>query len=139
MGLLRIGVHSDTEVTLSGAGHLVTQAYCSALPVAYSDHPSCVWEPFARLVLDASYEAAMRAAWVNAERTGNRSVFLTMLGGGAFGNDVEWIVGAMSRAFDLFSHVDLDVQIVSYRRAVPALRQLLRSTDGCSFWQSAAR
>ena len=68
----------------------------------------------------------MRAASANAERTGNRSVFLTMLGGGAFGNDVEWIVDAMSRAFDVLAHVDLDVQIVSYGSTVPALRPLLR-------------
>ena len=126
MELLRIGIQRDTEVTLSGAGHLVTQAYCSALPVAYSDHGSHAWEPFARLVLDASYEATMRAAWQNAERTGNRSVFLTMLGGGAFGNDTDWIIDAMSRALDIFAHADLDVQIVSYGSPVPALRPLLR-------------
>ncbi len=126
MELLRIGIQRDTEVTLSGAGHLVTQAYCSALPVAYSDHGSYAWEPFARLVLDASYEATMRAAWQNAERTGNRSVFLTMLGGGAFGNDTQWILDAMSRALDIFAHADLDVQIVSYGSPVPELQPLLR-------------
>ena len=49
-----------------------------------------------------------------------------MLGGGAFGNDAHWITDAMSRAFDLFAHVDLDVQIVSYGSTVPTLRPLLR-------------
>ena len=68
----------------------------------------------------------MRAAWQNAERTGNRSVFLTMLGGGAFGNDTDWIIDAMSRALDIFAHADLDVQIVSYGSSEPALRPLLR-------------
>ena len=37
--LLRIGIQWDTEVTLDNAKHLVTQAYCAALPVAYAQHP----------------------------------------------------------------------------------------------------
>jgi len=37
--LLRIGIQWDTEVTLENSKHKVTQAYCSALPVAYSQHP----------------------------------------------------------------------------------------------------
>jgi hypothetical protein len=36
--LLRIGIHWNTEVTLSNSKHTVTQAYCSALPVSYSQH-----------------------------------------------------------------------------------------------------
>ena len=53
--LLRIGIQWNTEVTLADAGHAVSQAYCSALPVAYSGHSSQLWKPFAQLVLDASY------------------------------------------------------------------------------------
>ncbi len=88
---LRIGIQWDTQVTLPGCAHRVTQAYCSALPVAYSSHPHALWEPFARLVLEAAYEATLCAAQLNAARTGNRTVFLTLLGGGAFGNQSEWI------------------------------------------------
>jgi len=36
---LKIGIHWDTQVTLHGGKHLVTQVYCSALPVAYSNIP----------------------------------------------------------------------------------------------------
>src|SRR5215471_8029126 len=48
--LLRIGIHFNTQVTLEDCTHTVSQAYCSALPVAYSGHPSDRWEDFARLV-----------------------------------------------------------------------------------------
>ncbi len=51
-GLLRIGLQWDTQVTLQDCQHTVTQAYCSALPVAYSPHAPQLWEPFARLVLE---------------------------------------------------------------------------------------
>jgi hypothetical protein len=62
-------------------------AYCSALPVAYCRHPSHMWAAFARLVLEASYEATICAAILNASSTGNNRSFLTLVGGGAFGNE----------------------------------------------------
>ena len=121
---LKIGVQWDTQVTLEGCVHRVTQAYCSALPVAYSGLPSRVWERFARLILQAAYEATFAAALVNAKKTGNRSVYLTSLGGGAFGNDPDWILDAIRRAAELYRRCDLDVKIVSYRVSNPAVRAM---------------
>ena len=60
-GRLAIGLYRDVEVT-DGSGRRVSQAYCSALPVAYSELPEEDWESFARLVLQASYEATLLAA-----------------------------------------------------------------------------
>jgi len=116
-GRLRIGLVTDTEVTLRGAGHRVTQVYGSALPVAYGGGPAAEWEPFARLVLDASYEATLRAAAANASATGHRTVFLTLLGGGVFGNALPWITDAIWRALETVGPADLDVAIVSYGRS----------------------
>jgi hypothetical protein len=129
LGHLRIGLQSDTEVTFGTTvetpGHLGSQAYCSAVPVGYSDQPASRWEPLARLVLDATYEATLAAATINAESTGNRSVFLTLVGGGVFGNRTEWIVDAIQRAVTRHAGVDLDVVIVSYGSSKPALGPLL--------------
>lgn len=119
---LQIGVQWDTQVTLHNSKHCVTQAYCSALPVAYSGLPSQRWEPFARLVLEAAYEATMATAALNATKTGNKTLYLTLLGGGAFGNDQTWIEDAMRRAVQLYKSIDLDVRIVSYRFANPSIR-----------------
>ncbi len=129
---LKIGVQWDTQVTLSnredeGCSYLVTQAYCSALPVAYSGLASAQWERFARLILEAAYEATLAVAALNAANTGNRTVFLTLLGGGAFGNDQRWILDAIHRACSLFAASDLDVKIVSYRSSNPAVMQLVAS------------
>lgn len=125
-GLLRIGVHWDVEVTDShGPGPLVTQAFCSALPVAYSDASSSAWEPFARLVLEAAYEATLLAGLLNSERGGTNRVLLTRLGGGAFGNEDAWIDDAILRACRLTAEADLDVAIVSYGRPSKRLRDLL--------------
>lgn len=53
------------------------------------------WEDFARLVLEAAYEATICTAIMNAQRTGNKRVFLTLLGRGAFGNETHWIMDSI--------------------------------------------
>jgi len=115
---------SQSEVSLSGAGHLLTQVYASALPVAYSAHPASLWGRLARLVLEGAYEATLRAAALNAERTGNNTAYLTLLGGGAFGNDIGWIIEALRHALSACSHLPLDVVVVSYRQSNPRVQAL---------------
>ena len=126
-GLLRIGVQSDVEVTDGpGPGQLVSQAFCSALPVAYSRLPPSAWAPFARLVLEAAYEATLLVGIMNAARGASNRVLLTRLGGGAFGNEEDWIDNAMERALRITGDRDLDVAIVSYGRAPGSLREFVR-------------
>jgi hypothetical protein len=137
---LRIGLQWDTEVTLQGAGqagtgqsghrqgrpgHLVSQAYCSALPVAYSSHPPDLWGPFARLVLEGAYEATLCAAILNGRRTGNHRVFLTLLGGGAFGNQSDWITDALRVALHRYWGWQIDVAIVSHGGSNARTRQIV--------------
>ena len=76
------------------------------------------WRNFASIVLEASYEATLWAALLNAHRhsgsEGSRRVFLTCLGGGVFGNSMSWIMQAMRRAFEQFKDCDLDVRVVTF-------------------------
>lgn len=113
---VRIGVHRDVEVTDSDErpGPQVSQSFCSALPVAYSGVPKAQWKPFATLVLEAAYEATLLAAVENAQRGGSKVVLLTRLGGGAFGNDDDWIDAAISRALASMTDVDIDVVRVRF-------------------------
>ncbi len=115
-GKLRIGIHRDVEVTEAAGPDrpLVSQSFCSALPVACSRVPPAHWERFALLVLEAAYEATMWASVLNAQRGASNVVFLTLLGGGAFGNPGSWIHTAMRRALELMTSFDLDVRLVSY-------------------------
>ncbi|MBC8370894.1 MAG: hypothetical protein H8E25_12925 [Planctomycetes bacterium] len=124
LGRHRIGAMWDTQVTLSDAQHCVSQVYCSALPVAYSRESSAAWLPFAKLILDAAYEATLAAAVVNFERTGDNRVYLTLLGGGAFGNDNDWIVAAIARALAVYADAGLDVVVVSYGAPLDCLHDL---------------
>ena len=130
-GKLRIGVHSDVEVTYSDGPkrQLVSQAFCSALPVAYSSIPALQWKPFATLVLQAAYEATMLAAVLNAERGASNVVFLTRLGGGAFGNDDEWIQFAIRSALQMVRGNALDVRLVSHGSPTAAMAQLVKDFE----------
>jgi len=122
--LLRVGLQWRTQVTLNDCAHLVSQAYCSALPVAYSKQPSQLWTEFATLVLEAAYEATLCAAILNLQNTGNQRVFLTLLGGGAFGNNEEWILKAMERALRIYADWNLEVAIVSRGSSKNSVRDL---------------
>ncbi|NOY69210.1 MAG: hypothetical protein GXP53_06915 [Deltaproteobacteria bacterium] len=123
---LRIGIQWNTEVTISDSGHTVSQAYCSALPVAYLRYSSGLWSEFAKLVLEASYEATICAGIVNCLQSGNNTVYLTLVGGGAFGNKSEWIMDALYRALALYNDSGLDVVIVSYGHSNKYVRDLVR-------------
>jgi hypothetical protein len=128
---LKIGIQWDTEVTISESKHLVSQAFCSALPIAYHTHlPRIIdnWTEFACLVLEASYEATFHSALINYENTGNNKVFLTLLGGGVFGNKHEWIFDAIRKSIQLFSNTPLDIRIVSYGNSNPHLVAFIEST-----------
>lgn len=94
---LRIGLQLDTQVTHGQASQIVSQAYCSALPVAYSRHSPQLWVSFAVL----------------------------LLGGGVFGNDRAWIFAAVGRVLRLYPATGLNVAIVSYGSLNRGVRSFL--------------
>lgn len=128
-GHLRIGAHRDVEVTdgPTTPGQLVSQVFCSALPVACSRVPQPYWREFAGLVLDAAYEASLLAGVINTQQGGSNIVLLTMLGGGAFGNAPEWIHSAIRRAVQKTQGHGLDVRLVSYGPPSADLQRLVQT------------
>jgi hypothetical protein len=123
---LAVGLHRDVEVTGVRESHSqrVSQAFCSGLPVAYSRIPQSNWETFARLILEAAYEATMLAAVEQAVAGGSNTVLLTRLGGGAFGNADDWIDDAIMRSVAIVKHAGLDVRLVSYGRVERSMQSI---------------
>ena len=115
-GQLAIGLHRDVQVTdvVDGPRRHVSQAFCSALPVAYGSGHRSAWEAFARLVLEGAYEATLLAAVEQSQRGGSSIVLLTRVGGGVFGNADEWIDDAIVRAVEMVVHAGLDIRLVSH-------------------------
>jgi hypothetical protein len=124
-GKLKIGIQWDTEVTLSVNKHKVTQAYCSARPVSYCRPDSMYWESFSRIILEATYEATLCAAILNMEKNNSNKVFLTLVGGGAFGNDQDWILESLEKVLSKFKNAPLDVKVVSYGRSNSSLTRCI--------------
>lgn len=71
--------------------------------------------------MEAAYEATLWAAVLNAQRGVSNIVFLTVLGGGAFGNRDRWIYAVIRRALAGVAARDLDVRLVSYGTPSPAM------------------
>ncbi len=124
-GKLKVGIQWNTEVTISSGHHRVSQIYCSALPVAYSQIESSYWEDFSKVILEATYEASLHAAVINMKKYNSNSVFLTLVGGGAFGNEEYWILESLQKAIRKFKNVPLDVRVVSYGQSNPNLKRCL--------------
>mmetsp|Transcript_29987 Transcript_29987/g.59999 ORF Transcript_29987/g.59999 Transcript_29987/m.59999 type:complete len:421 (+) Transcript_29987:70-1332(+) len=123
--LVRIGIQRDCTVTdVPAFDKTVTQTYNSAISVGYSILPSTAWEPVARLVLNATYEATLLAGVLEGVRasvhgkTVTPIVYLTKVGGGVFRNKDDWIIAAISRALEKIEEMDLglglDVRIVHF-------------------------
>ncbi|MCL2715728.1 MAG: hypothetical protein FWD68_14380 [Alphaproteobacteria bacterium] len=83
------------------------------------------WAAFAQFVLHAAYEATMLEAVLSARRSGSDIVLLTLLGGGAFCNDPEWIHTAIRRAMMKVRGFELDVRLVSYGPPSAQTRRLV--------------
>ncbi|VWX63375.1 conserved hypothetical protein [Burkholderiales bacterium 8X] len=124
---LRIGLHAGVEVTTSPTRHLVSLALCSAIPInAQSRELEKPLAPLARLVLRALYEATLLESACRAalQHAGSNRVYLTMVGGGAFGNDEAWILEAIRAALKVVEYRGLEVILVSYAQPSGGLLQL---------------
>ena len=128
---IKIGLNWETEVTSvkETKPHLVSQAFCAAMPVAYSECSADEWGELARIVLEAAYENTLYAAALNNDIRAIPTVFLTSIGGGAFGNPPEWITAAMDRAFSLAKDYGLDVRLVKRSRRSRDTTQLHINTQ----------
>ncbi len=126
-GHLTIGLHRNVEVTDvdEPVRRLVSQAFCSALPLGYSHLPSRLWALFAQLVLEATYEATLLAAAEQTFAGGSNVVLLTRVGGGVFGNEAGWIDDAIERALGVVADAGLDVRIVGFREVDPGVRDIV--------------
>ena len=126
--LLKIGVHWDIQVTtsLENQQPIVTQVFCSALPVAYNKANPSSWSRIAKLILEASYEATLLSGVINKSHSNKNSLFLTLLGGGAFGNKEEWIQKAIKRALNIVNYAGLDIKIVSYSEPSNLIKEVIQ-------------
>ena len=119
---IKVGFHQHTQVVFknrwekvkSKKKFLVSQIYCSALAINYSKvKDTKLWEPLARIILEASYEATLLAGIINFSETGNTDIFLTQLGGGVFGNHSTWIANSIQKSINEVTKYQVPVHIIN--------------------------
>lgn len=93
--------------------------------------PNCVKGPFN----DIHRPHMLCAAILNAHETGCNRVFLTSLGGGAFGNPTHWITDAITRALNLSGDRRLDVNFLSYGQTTYEIKAI--ESDLSAGWYSS--
>lgn len=139
LGLVRVGWHRQCQVVFATREYdvlpeevLVSQVFGSAISCAYAARVSLdEWERLAQLVLDAAYEATLLCAHLDkVQGVGNGKVFLTLLGGGVFGNLDVWIAKAIARALSACADLELEVVICHYARVDSNIERLIREQMG---------
>eukprot|EP00667_Euglena_gracilis_P011003 EG_transcript_11218 len=152
--LARVGLHNDVQVTsgLKGAAvelcpdeaQTVHQVFTAALDLAgLPGRASPEVVAVARLLLAVAYRLTLLAGVANsqrqqgrADRPGRDRLFLTLIGGGVFANDMGWIYDAIRENQDLILQSGLDVRLTVYNRRslsaahLGAFEQLARATGG---------
>lgn len=103
---VRVGVHADCGV----GTHTVDLVLACACSVAYSAGSTEDWRAVASVVLDGAYDATLAAA----VQLGKTRVFLTLLGAGAFGNPMAWVLDAIKAACRRWRAHALRVTVVVY-------------------------
>uniref|UniRef100_A0A7S4QRU3 Uncharacterized protein n=1 Tax=Alexandrium monilatum TaxID=311494 RepID=A0A7S4QRU3_9DINO len=133
----------------------VSQIFCAAAKVNTSFANPSDWESFARLLLEATYEASLWAGVVNmfaARRKaqakgvppppGCHRVMLTLVGGGVFGNELDWIVEALNQAIATVASAappggwGLEVCLTHFQSINPALEKAVYLGAPIGSWGS---
>jgi hypothetical protein len=120
---LRIGLQTSIEVVFATRFteltqcHTISQAFCAAISCGYTHLPNKLWEPLARLILEAAYEGTLRAAARDRQvGQGSGRAWLTLVGAGVFANERQWIFDALARAIDQTAHLGLDIRLCHHQR-----------------------
>ncbi len=89
-------------------------------------------EQTARAMLDAAYEGTLRAAAAH----GKKKVFLTLVGGGVFENNFNWIAESIEKMQEFIIESGLDVTLIVFDSTnideafLSKMQELTQATDG---------
>lgn len=124
----RMGVHSNCQVlltqdmlgnlVLASGDQIVHHVYCAALDFSGSVPHNLLYDTIGKAILRASYKISILSAWENSVKypdlAGSKKLYLTLLGGGVFGNPHEWICDAVLENEQLIVESGLEVYLIFY-------------------------
>lgn len=147
---IKIGFHGGVQVTFGGMSdrnshaivadknQLINQVFTAAINFASADNRPYRQQPMGQSwavnILNAAYEGTLLSAYVKNKN----KVFLTLIGGGVFNNNMHLIVNAIARQGDFIRRSGLDVILVCYQmdqnleQALQPLFQLSEQAQGAN-------
>jgi O-acetyl-ADP-ribose deacetylase (regulator of RNase III) len=78
------------------------------------------------MVLEATYEATFLTAVRKLKTAGNKKLFLTLVGGGVFGNPDNWLYDAILYNLKKFKNSGLDIIFVSYGASNTLVQKIIQ-------------
>jgi len=133
---VEVGVHNNVQVTsgMKSGGDVdlclepeqrITQVFTAAMNMGGAPRRGDGWvdtycADVAQWILRASYQGTILAAIENARSPeteglpGRNKLFLTMMGGGVFGNRISWIIDAMKFNKPLLETSGLQVYVILF-------------------------
>ena len=114
-GLLEVGIHTNVQTNNEDSvlDHNVNLVLCSALPIRYMGLNQDESSLFCQLILEATYEATIISSIIN-RKSMDEKLYLTKVGGNAFGNSHVWIANAILLSCKKYEHHSLDIQLVHF-------------------------
>lgn len=130
---IKVGYHKDVEVIFgqiflnkvpeehavvpAEAGQIINQVFVAAVDFAgsnldYINDP--IAQQIAKTILDANYEGTIRVGMVRKKANPEESVkvILTLVGGGVFRNDYDWIAQSIEKTKDLIVKAGIKASLV---------------------------
>lgn len=123
-----VGVHRGCQLTTTRNGNnfalvnqddrIVHHVYAAAFNFNGTVDKCNLTIKISKYMLKAEYKAAILAAWENSllypNRKGSNKLYLTLLGGGVFGNDIDLIADAIGSNINIIKDSGLDVYVVCF-------------------------
>lgn len=124
-----VGVHRNCQLTTTrrergfalvdpAADRVVHHVYAAAFNFNGCVYPCDFTLRVSRHMLDAEYRASVLAAWENSllypGRSGSNKLYLTLLGCGVFGNEIDTVLESIESCMDTIRDSGLDVYVVCF-------------------------
>lgn len=118
---IRIGVQKDVDVTSVPEPHKVNQIFCSSLPLSLCNVEPKEIETFARILLDAQYEASILAAKYLCK---SDRLFLTSVGREVYREPRQLSNDSINKAREKYKDIDMNLHTAFFKFLSSEMGQL---------------
>ncbi|MGE0010364.1 MAG: NADAR family protein [Candidatus Babeliales bacterium] len=111
LGPLKNELPTYKAIKVSNPSQRINQIFAAAMNPYQHNVNSAGFKNLAQMLLYAAYEGGLKSAYAH----GKKKVFLTLIGGGVFKNDLSWITQAIEEAVKPFlTYGNMEINLIVY-------------------------